>query len=160
MVHNGGFYLPGNFSMEWTRCQSENHFAKLLQTEALDFITFNLKFCAAAGAFAIFSGSRRRESGGGRMGTTSLKRARVRTGLAETEQQRNPSIALYYISLLSGLGNIDDQKRNPNMNNRDHLVGRARTAVQPRTCAEGTILPDCDWNQEFTLFICRYVNNW
>ena len=90
MVHNGGFYLPGNFSMEWTRCQSENYFAKLLQTEALDFITFNLKFCAAAGAFAIFSGSRRRESGGGRMGTTSLKRARVRTGLAEPEQQRNP----------------------------------------------------------------------
>ena len=28
-----------------------------------------------------------------------------------------PSIALYYISLLSGLGNIDDQ-------NRDHLIGR------------------------------------
>ena len=41
-----------------------------------------------------------------------------------------PSIALYYISLLSGLGNIDididieDQNRNPNINNRDHLVGR------------------------------------
>ena len=34
------------------------------------------------------------------------------------------SIALYYISLLSGLGNIDDQNRNPNINNRDHLVGR------------------------------------
>ena len=93
-----------------------------MQTEALDFITFNLKFCAAAGAFAIFSGSRRRESGGGRMGTTSLKQARVRTGLAEPEQQRNPSMALYYISLLSGLGNIDDNKddiddqnRNPNI---------------------------------------------
>ena len=36
------------------------------------------------------------------------------------------SIALYYISLLSGLGNIDDQNRNPNMNNRDHLVGKYR----------------------------------
>ena len=34
------------------------------------------------------------------------------------------SIALYYISLLSGLGNIEDQNRNPNVNNRDHLVGR------------------------------------
>ena len=34
------------------------------------------------------------------------------------------SIALYYISLLSWLGNIEDQKRNPNKNNRDHLVGR------------------------------------
>ena len=41
-----------------------------------------------------------------------------------------PSRALYYISLLSGLGNIDidididieDQNRNPNINNRDHLV--------------------------------------
>ena len=68
-----------------------------MQTEALDFITFNLKFCAAAGAFAIFSGSRRRESGGGRMGTTSLKRARVRTGLAEPEQQRNPEHVLVAI---------------------------------------------------------------
>ena len=35
-----------------------------------------------------------------------------------------PSIALYYISLLSGLGNIFDQNRNPNINNREHLVGR------------------------------------
>ena len=34
------------------------------------------------------------------------------------------SIAIYYISLLSGLGNIDDQNRNPNKNNREHLVGR------------------------------------
>ena len=30
------------------------------------------------------------------------------------------SIALYHISLLSGVGN---QNRNPNINNRDHLVG-------------------------------------
>ena len=35
-----------------------------------------------------------------------------------------PSIALYYISLLSGLGNIDDQNRNPIKNNGEHLVGR------------------------------------
>ena len=35
-----------------------------------------------------------------------------------------PSIALYYISLLSGMWNIDDQYRNPNINNRDHLVGQ------------------------------------
>ena len=34
------------------------------------------------------------------------------------------STALYYISLLSGLGNIDDQNRNPNIINRDHLVGQ------------------------------------
>ena len=40
------------------------------------------------------------------------------------------SIALYYISLLIGFGKyidgkyIDDQIRNPNVNNRDHLVGR------------------------------------
>ena len=32
---------------------------------------------------------------------------------------------------------IYDQNRNPNMNNRDHLVGRTRTAAQPRTCAGG-----------------------
>ena len=37
---------------------------------------------------------------------------------------KHPSIALYYISLLSGLGNIDYQNRNPNINNRDHLLGR------------------------------------
>ena len=41
-----------------------------------------------------------------------------------TLQNIDISIALYYISLLSGLGNIDDQNRNPNINNRDHLVGR------------------------------------
>ena len=33
-------------------------------------------------------------------------------------------IAQYYISLLSGIWNIDDQNRNPNINNRDHLVGQ------------------------------------
>ena len=42
------------------------------------------------------------------------------------------SIALYYISLLSGLGNmnIDDQNRNPNINNRDHLVGQPTKNTQ------------------------------
>ena len=39
------------------------------------------------------------------------------------------SIALYYISLLSGLGNIDDQNRNPNINNRDHLFGQLRATA-------------------------------
>ena len=34
------------------------------------------------------------------------------------------STLLYYISLLSGLWNIDDQHRNPNMNNKDHHVGQ------------------------------------
>ena len=34
------------------------------------------------------------------------------------------SIALYYISLLIGF----DQIRNPNVNNRDHLVGRPTRA--------------------------------
>ena len=41
----------------------------------------------------------------------------------------HPSIALYYISLLPGLGNIDDQKRNLNINNRDHLVGQPTTPI-------------------------------
>ena len=45
-------------------------------------------------------------------------------GLQSRELLVTHSIALYYISLLSGLGNIDDQNRNPNINNRDHLVGR------------------------------------
>ena len=43
------------------------------------------------------------------------------------------SIALYYISLLSGLGNIDDQNRNPTKNNREYLVGRP-TTVQCTRC--------------------------
>ena len=34
------------------------------------------------------------------------------------------STSLYYISLLSGLWNIDDQHRNTNMNNKDRLVGQ------------------------------------
>ena len=48
------------------------------------------------------------------------------------------SIALYYISLLSGLGNIDDQNRNPTKNNREHLVGRPTscTFAQTRTAPE------------------------
>ena len=40
---------------------------------------------------------------------------------------REGSIAQYYISLLSGIWNIDDQNRNPNINNRDHLVGQLTT---------------------------------
>ena len=52
-------------------------------------------------------------------------------GLQSRELLVTHSIALYYISLLSGLGNIDDQNRNPNMNNRDHLVGR------PTNCKGG-----------------------
>ena len=30
---------------------------------------------------------------------------------------------LYYIALLSGYENINDQHRNPNSNERDHLTG-------------------------------------
>ena len=35
-----------------------------------------------------------------------------------------PSTSLFYISLLSGLRNIDNQHRNTNMNDKDHLVGQ------------------------------------
>ena len=34
-----------------------------------------------------------------------------------------PSIAQYHISLLYGMLNIDDQHRNPTMNNKDNLAG-------------------------------------
>ena len=33
-----------------------------------------------------------------------------------------PSTILYFF--VSGMGNIDDQHRNPNMNNKGHLVGQ------------------------------------
>ena len=39
------------------------------------------------------------------------------------------SIALYYISLLIGFGKY--QIRNPNINNRDHLVGWPTTSLSP-----------------------------
>ena len=39
----------------------------------------------------------------------------------------NISIAQYYISLLPGILNIDDQYRSPNINNRDHLAGQLNT---------------------------------
>ena len=40
------------------------------------------------------------------------------------KRHKMSSIAQYYISLLSGIWNIDDQYKNPNINNRDHLVGQ------------------------------------
>ena len=49
---------------------------------------------------------------------------------------RHLSIALYYISLLFGLGN-DDQNRNPNMNNRDHLVGQPTIVTSSNLCKFG-----------------------
>ena len=60
-----------------------------------------------------------------------------------------PSRVLYYISLLSGLGNIDDQNRNPNMNNRDHLVGQPTTIF--RKCLQ------CFKNL-FTIFLKTLVS--
>ena len=39
---------------------------------------------------------------------------------------------------VSGMGNIDDQHRNPNMNNKDHLVGQLVTSAQ------ATILQLCN----------------
>ena len=39
------------------------------------------------------------------------------------------SIALYFF--VSGMGNIDDQHRNPNMNNKDHLVGKLTNWLPP-----------------------------
>ena len=48
-----------------------------------------------------------------------------------------PSIAQYYISLLSGMWNIeniDNQYRNPNMNNKDHLVGQLFSLHLPELC--------------------------
>ena len=53
---------------------------------------------------------------------TPLGNMMSHTGEKLSTVQASCSIALYYISLLSGLGNIDDQNRNPNVNNRDHLV--------------------------------------
>ena len=38
------------------------------------------------------------------------------------KRQENARIALYYISLCLGW-EIDDQLRNPNINNKDHIVG-------------------------------------
>ena len=39
------------------------------------------------------------------------------------------STSLYYISLIFVLGNADDQYRNPNMNNKDHLAGQLTRMV-------------------------------
>ena len=47
---------------------------------------------------------------------------------------RRISIALYYISLLSGLGYIDDQNRNPTKNNKEHLVGRPTSILSNCLC--------------------------
>ena len=41
----------------------------------------------------------------------------------------SPGIAQYYISLLSGMWNIEDQYRNPNIDNGDHLVGQLSTSA-------------------------------
>ena len=48
--------------------------------------------------------------------------------------------ALCYISLLSGIWNIDDQHRNPNINNRDHLVGRLTRRTVTKWSMWSTIL--------------------
>ena len=65
---------------------------------------------------------------------------------------RHLSIALYYISLLFGLGN-DDQNRNQNINNRDNLVGRPTRQCLPELGFWGTaidsqstkiVLEECD----------------
>ena len=42
---------------------------------------------------------------------------------------RGGSTSLYYISLSLGFGNIDDWHRHPNINIRDHLVGRLTIMV-------------------------------
>ena len=51
--------------------------------------------------------------------------------------ERSSSIAQYYISLLSGIWN-DDHYGNPNINNRDHLVGQLTTGVVARYAIETT----------------------
>ena len=39
----------------------------------------------------------------------------------------NVALCYIYLYLLSGIWNIDDQHRNPNIDNRDHLVGQLTT---------------------------------